>query len=83
MAENCGDNITTTKVRKFAEALDVSFRYLMGYEDSDGTPTPMGQLVDAYVQRDEMVDLYSKYSSLSPEKQAMFEAYLKFLLSDS
>ena len=33
-AENCGDNITTTKVRRFADALGVSFRYLMGYEDN-------------------------------------------------
>lgn len=36
MAEKGGDNITTTKVRKFADALGVSFRYLMGYEDANG-----------------------------------------------
>ena len=33
MAEKSGDNITTTKVKKFAEALDVSFRYLMGLDE--------------------------------------------------
>lgn len=32
-AEKSGDNITTTKVHKFADALGVSFRYLMGYEE--------------------------------------------------
>lgn len=37
-AENCGDNITTTKVQKFADALGVSFHYLMGYEDEFGNP---------------------------------------------
>ena len=37
-AENRGDNITTTKVQRFADALDVSFHYLMGYEDEYGNP---------------------------------------------
>lgn len=32
-AENWGDNITTTKVAKFADALDCSFEYLMGWEE--------------------------------------------------
>ena len=32
-AEACGDNVTTTKVKKFAEALGVSDKYLMGWED--------------------------------------------------
>ena len=82
MAEKSGDNITTTKVRKFADALGVSFRYLMGYEDEHGSPTPYGQLVDAYVERDKRVELYSLYDSLTPEKQAMFLAYLKFLQSE-
>ena len=34
-AETGGDNITTTKVRKFAKALGVSFRYLMGLDNED------------------------------------------------
>lgn len=33
-AETTGDNITTTKVMKFAKALDCSFDFLMGWEDS-------------------------------------------------
>lgn len=32
-AETYGDNITTSKVQKFADALGVSFSYLMGWED--------------------------------------------------
>lgn len=31
-AERHGDNITTTKVMKYAKALDVSFEWLMGWE---------------------------------------------------
>lgn len=30
-AETWGNEITTMKVKKFADALDVSFEYLMGY----------------------------------------------------
>ena len=83
MAENCGDNITTTKVRKFAEALGVSFRYLMGYEDDDGQPTPMGHLVDSYVLNSKKEELFSIYEGLTPEKQAAFESYLEFLQSQA
>lgn len=32
-AETCGDNITTTKICKFADALDCTFDYLMGWEE--------------------------------------------------
>ena len=32
-AETTGDNITTTKVSKFAKALNCSSSYLMGWED--------------------------------------------------
>ena len=34
-AETKGDNITTTKVKKFADALGVTPRWLMGYEDNE------------------------------------------------
>lgn len=32
-AETYGDNITTAKVQRFADALGVSFDYLMGWEE--------------------------------------------------
>ena len=83
MAEKKGDNITTTKVRKFAEALGVSFRYLMGYEDLDGNPITSEQSLDYQVERNKREELYLIYKSLSPEKQEMFSKYLKFLQSDS
>ena len=37
VAETKGDNVTTTKVAKFAEALGVSSKYLMGYEEETET----------------------------------------------
>lgn len=32
-AETCGDDITTTKIKKYASALNCSFEYLMGWEE--------------------------------------------------
>lgn len=85
-AEKCGDNITTTKVQKFADALGVSFRYLMGYEDEQGEQTPHGQLLDAYVNKEKTakaIALYEQYENLPPDKKTQFETFLKFLQSDS
>lgn len=39
VAENKGDNVTTTKVKKFAKALDISYNYLIGdYDENDIEP---------------------------------------------
>ena len=42
-AETWGNEITTTKVKKFADALNVSFEYLMGWDAKE-------QLTQAYAQ---------------------------------
>lgn len=78
MAETGGDNITTTKVRKFADALGVSFRYLMGYEDDQGVSTPYGQLIDAYVKNEQTQEFVELFQSVSPDVQ---ETVLRFLKS--
>ncbi len=81
-AEMCGDNITTTKVKKFADALGVTTRYLMGYEDRFGEPIPSDHSFDEYtVSKKE--ELYTIYSELPPERQKMFEEYIKFLQAQS
>ena len=37
VAETKGDNVTTTKVKKFAKALNISYNYLIGdYDDNEG-----------------------------------------------
>lgn len=79
--ENAGNNITMKQLRRVAKALHVSAAYLMGWESESGETTPHGKLVDAYVVSQKKDELYSIYMELSPEKQATFEAYLKFLQS--
>ena len=66
MAEKWGDNITTTKVKKFADALGVTSRYLMGYDLAD----------DTSIEEDAMA-LYRKYKSAPPEVQSAVELLLK------
>ena len=45
-AERHGDNITTTKVQKYANALGVTFAYLMGWESvSDPATMAMEQII--------------------------------------
>lgn len=66
-AENCGDNITTTKVRKFADALGVSFRYLMGYEDNQPEDT----------DRAKSIREFYKHNPLSDEEWEIIKMYRK------
>lgn len=80
------DNITSDRVTKFANALGCSESYIMGWEKESGEKTPHGQLLDAYANKDRQEKanaLYDQYESLSPEKQAQFDNFLKFLQSDS
>ena len=73
------EDLTTARVRQYADALDCTPAYLMGWEDEKGDATPYAQLVNAYVVNQKRDELFSIYEGLSPEKQATFEAYLKFL----
>lgn len=66
-AENCGDNITTTKVRKFADALGVSFRYLMGYEDNIPEDTAQAKSIREFY----------KHNDLSDEEWELIKMYRK------
>lgn len=75
--ENAGNDITMKQVRRIAKALYVTDAYLMGWEDESTPP------VNSYVVNQKKDELFSIYEGLSPEKQATFEAYLKFLQSQS
>lgn len=77
----CARNLPLPKVEKMAAALGCTPAYLMGWEDEE--KSIHDRLIDAYVLQEEQRKLVEKYSSLSPEKKALFEAYLKLLLSDS
>ena len=73
-AENCGDNITTTKVQKFADALGVSLQYLMGYEDLKPIEIELPKFTPD-VKR--AMELYKMYANVSPEIQSAVETLLK------
>lgn len=73
------DNMKLSIIEKFADALDTTPAFLMGWEGEKGDTTLYGQLVNAYVVNQKRDELFSIYEGLSPEKQATFEAYLKFL----
>jgi len=84
--ENDKEDLTTTRIRQYAEALECSPAYLMGWEEKNGEKTPTGQLIDLYADRmkqEKANALYDQYISLPPEKQAQFDNFLKFLQSDS
>ena len=84
MAEICGDNITTTKVKKFADALGVTPRYLMGYEEN---PTATTEPSVAYTvdfpeydfneDKKAAADLYEKYKKASPDIQSAVDLLFK------
>ena len=79
----CARNLPLPKVELMARALGCTPAYLMGWEESENAKTIHDRLVDAYILQEEEREIACRYRSLSPEKKAMFEAYLKFLLSDS
>ena len=90
MAEKCDDNITTTKVQRYADALGVTPGYLMGWEDINGVPIPRER---ADIQPDitdyradfvrDAIRIYTDIRSLPPERRKALEEYLRYLLSQS
>lgn len=76
-------NLPLPKVEKMANALGCTPSYLMGWEDEAGEVTPHGRLINDYVVNQKKDELFSVYEGLTPEKQAAFEAYLRYLRSES
>lgn len=85
MAENCGDNITTTKVEKFAKALGCSTKYLMFGNDDDYEHITYDIPLDAYepefVKR--AIKFLQAYNRSIPEIQNAIDTLLKSDQSDS
>jgi transcriptional regulator with XRE-family HTH domain len=69
-------DISQSKIMEFAKVFNVEPGELMGWQDND-------YLIDT---NDELTDkareLWHQYEGLSPEKQAAFLNYLKFLRSE-
>ena len=79
-AETSEDNITTTKVSKFAKALNCSEKYLMGWEEQD-LGIKSGELSAIVALDAELQDMIEKYLKLSDEKKASIRNMIN-LLSD-
>ena len=81
--ENAGNDITMKQVRRIAKALNVTEAFLMGWEDS--AEPSVSYTIDTSDNdlTDKARELWMQYEGLSPDKQAAFLNYLKFLQSDS
>lgn len=83
-AETRGDNITTTKIAKFAEALNCSFEYLMGWEETSDYVSPIAQTINdlsEIAEDPKLIDMFNKIKSLSNEKKEALYKYIDFLSS--
>ena len=68
------EDMTTDRIRKYAEALETTPAYLMGWEDFCGNPIDGGMQND----RTEMVmALYKQYLSADPNIRAAIDTLLK------
>ena len=86
MAENGGDNITTTKVEKFAKALGVSVKYLMFGEDNEAVAEIVKDIpLDKYnpKQIERAIRFLEAYEKANPEIQSAIQSLLKVNQSDS
>ena len=70
VAETKGDNVTTTKVKKFAKALDVSYNYLIGDYDEDENYADTERLSKA-------LKMYEAYEKSTPDNRTMVDLALK------
>ena len=70
VAETRGDNVTTTKVKKFAKALDVSYNYLIGDYDEDESFANTERLTKA-------LKMYEAYENSTPDNRTMVDLALK------
>lgn len=84
--KNIVTNIPSDIVERMANYYNTTPAYIMGWDDK----TAEELLLNAYKQqiinkeRQEKANaLYDQYENLSPEKQAQFDTFLKFLQSDS
>lgn len=87
MAERGGDNITTTKVEKFAKALGVSTKYLLfGDDDNIGHKINLDEIpLDAYEPEfvRQAIKFLQSYNQAIPEIRSAVDSLLKGDRSDS
>ena len=84
-AEVCGDNITTTKVEKFAKALGVSVKYLMFGEDDTVADAVKKLPLEKYDPKmiERAIRFLEAYERATPEIQSAIQSLLKVHQSGS
>lgn len=81
------EDLTTERIRKYAEALDCTPAFLMGWEDERGDKTPYKKLLDAYERNEriaqyspeqliEALDFLDAYQQVPPETRAAIKLLL-------
>lgn len=78
-------DLAESKIMAFAKIFGVKPTTLMGWDDNanvfPGIKTDLSGIDPKEI--DDAIDLYERFENLSPEKQAAFLNYLRFLQSDS
>ena len=71
------EDLTTTRIRRFAEALQTTPAYLMGWEDSIAEYVDNTYITQAMPANEKYLDIIQAYSQASPEIQKAVELLLK------
>lgn len=78
------DNITSDRIVKFAEALETTPAYLMGWEDDDLEVVDLSNVPDASAEEiQKAMEFYERFNALSPEKQAALLTLLEVPRNDA
>ncbi len=70
------EDLTTTRIRRFAEALQTTPSYLMGWENEDGSPDNASSNGK---KTEKAIELYDSIMSLPPDDQNAILTLLKSL----
>ena len=71
------EDLTVSRIRKFADALECSPSYLMGWEEPEVTPT-MQKFLDVYTNQRQDAALLELYHGASEKDQAMVRYILGY-----
>lgn len=79
--ENDKEDLTTTRIRQYAEALECSPSYLMGW--TDNSQNELSEQV-AHLNKDhvdEAMNIINRYEHLPEDRKKEFQNYLRYLES--
>ena len=68
------EDLTTTRIRQYADALETTPSYLMGWEDPESIPK---DIIDYYSQQADDRALLDAYHNAAPEVRQMIDYLLK------